>query len=295
MNKLKNCVILGLALALSGCKMAVLDPHGIIAATEKQLLIDATLLMLIVVIPVIILSFVFAWKYRASRINKSNYKPEWAHSNLLEAICWGVPCIIIGLLAVLTWIRTHSLDPYHPIVSKKPTMTIQVVALDWKWLFIYPQQHIATLNYMQIPVNVPVRFYITADAPMNSFAIPELAGQIYAMPGMRTTLYVMANRIGQYTGMSANFSGNGFAAMNFDVKATSEADFNQWVKQVRRSPRQLTSRTYNDLVKPSENVPVGYFSSAANGLFNDIIAKYMKPAGASNMKMAMMNGTGSTK
>ena len=168
---------LGLTLLLTGCKLALLDPKGVIAASEKQLLIDATLLMLIIVIPVILISWCFAWRYRASN-KKATYRPDEAHNNIIEFFCWLVPCIIIIVLGIMTWRSTHELDPYRPLQSTQKTLTIQVISLDWKWLFIYPEQNIATVNFVQIPVNTPVQFLLTSDAPMNSFELPQLAGQI---------------------------------------------------------------------------------------------------------------------
>ena len=187
-------------LALSGCKLVILDPKGAIAAAEKSILLDAVALMLLVVVPVIVMSALFAWRYRAKN-QRATYTPSWAQSHLLEAICWGIPCVIIIILAILTWISTHKLDPYRPLQHAKKPLVIQAVALNWKWLFIYPEQHIATVNLVQFPVDRPVEFLVTADAPMNSFAIPQLAGQIYAMSGMRTRLHLIANAVGDYRGL----------------------------------------------------------------------------------------------
>lgn len=277
MNKIRTLLIFCFtSLLLSGCKLAILNPKGIIAASEKHLLIDATLLMLLVVIPVIILSFVITWRYRAKN-SKAHYSPTWSHSTLLEVICWTIPCIIIGILATLTWISTHQLDPYRPLNAKKKPITIEVVALNWKWLFIYPEQHIATINYVQIPTNVPIRFLITADAPMNSFEIPQLAGQIYAMTGMRTQLNLMANETGVFRGLSTNFSGDGFSDMKFTVKASNQADFDKWIHSTQHASKKLTVPQYIKLTKPSENVPIQYFSSPKENLFNKIIMKYMAP------------------
>ena len=279
MIKLRHALLIGTSLLLSSCKMVVLDPKGIVAVGEKHVLIDAVLLMLIIVIPVIILSFVFAWQYRAKN-TKAKYTPEWAHSHTLEVIWWTIPCVIILILAIITWISTHKLDPYRPLTSKTKPLVIQAVALDWKWLFIYPNQNIATVNYIQIPVNVPIQFFITADAPMYSFQIPQLAGQIYAMTGMQTKLNLMASQPGNYRGLSTNFSGDGFSGMFFVVHADSEQEFNQWVKQVKHSSNKLNISDYNELIKPSSNVPTEYFSFVVNNLFHEIIAKYMQPNAA---------------
>lgn len=276
MIKLRHIFVLGATLLFSGCKIAMLDPKGIIAAKEKALLIDSTLLMLLIVVPVIILTLLVVWRFRASN-KKATYKPEWSHSNLIESICWIVPCIIIGILAAATWIYSHRLDPYKPLDMKGEPLKIQVVSLNWRWLFIYPKQHIATINFVQIPVNRPVRFYITSDAPMNSFSIPQLSGQIYAMNGMRTKLNMMASEPGDYAGMSANFSGDGFSNMKFTVRAGSNKDFEAFVAKAKQSPDHLTLANYLKVAKPTEDHSVHLYSSVADKLFNKVIMKYMKP------------------
>lgn len=280
MVKLRHILLVGCVLVssglLSGCHFAILDPKGIIAASEKKLFVDSVFLMLIVVLPVIILSIVIPWRYRASNI-KATYTPNWAHSTVMEVIWWTIPCIIIGVLAVWTWIDTHKLDPYRPLSVDKNTIMIEAIAMNWKWLFIYPGQKIATINYLQIPVNKPVRLFISSDAPMNSLEIPKLAGQIYAMTGMQTQLNLMATSIGVYSGLSTNFSGDGFSGMTFKVNVTSQTDFDVWVKQIQQSPKQLTMAVYNQLTKPSENNPIEYFSNPAYGLFSDSIVKYTGP------------------
>lgn len=267
---------LGSMLVLSGCKMVVLDPQGMIAADEKRLLITAVLLMLIIVLPVIVLIFVISFRYRASN-TKAKYTPDWAHSNLLEAIWWTIPIIIIVILATITWISAHRLDPYRPLDVKTKPVTIQVVALEWRWLFIYPDQKIATMDFVEFPVNTPVTFLITSDAPMNSFQIPQLGGQIYAMAGMQTKLHLMASSLGEYQGGSVSFSGDGFANMKFKAKVVDQAAFNAWVKSVKKSPEALTMKTYNALVPPSQDHSVHYYASVQKGLFNDIIMKFMMP------------------
>ncbi len=267
-----------MALLLSGCKeFAILNPKGVIAVAEKHLLLDATYLMLIVVIPVIILSFIFAYRYR-SKNKQAKYTPNWSHSYVIEATCWAIPLIIIGVLAAMTWISTHKLDPYRPLNSKLKPIKIQAIALDWRWLFIYPKQHIATINFVQIPVNVPVRFYVTADAPMNSIEIPQLAGQIYAMTGMQTKLNLMASEKGVYNGMSTNFSGDGFSWMRFKVKAGSPRQFNAWVAKMKRASKHLTWPVYVKLAKPSKDETVVNYSHTEKNLFAKIIDKYMMPS-----------------
>lgn len=279
-------LFLGLMPLISGCKMVLLDPKGLIAADEKRLLITAVLLMLIIVIPVIVLTLVFAWKYRASN-TAAKYTPDWAHSTALEVVWWTIPCIIIAILATITWISSHQLDPYRPLDVKGKPITIEAISLEWKWLFIYPDQHIATVNYVEFPAQVPVRFLITSDAPMNSFQIPQLAGQIYAMAGMKTKLNLIANETGDYSGLSTNYSGAGFSDMKFAVRATSQAEFDQWVKTVKKSSQKLTPDVYNKLAQPSDNDPVGYFSYAPSDLFNNVVMKFMMPMPNTNNNVTM--------
>lgn len=266
----------GLTLLLSSCKLALLDPKGIIAASEKELMVDATLLMLVVVIPVILITFWFAWRYRASN-KKGTYRPDQHDNSTIEIICWIIPCIIIAILGTMTWISSHRLDPYRPLDMKGKPVVIQAISLNWKWMFIYPNKKIATINYVQIPVNRQVKIYITSDAPMNSLEIPRLAGQIYAMGGMRTQLHLAANTIGVYDGLSTNFSGGGFSGMHFKVHVTSEKDYNAWVSKTQQSPNKLTLVEYNKLMQDSENNPVEFFSGVADGLFEKVIMKYMMP------------------
>jgi cytochrome o ubiquinol oxidase subunit 2 len=269
----------GITLLLSGCKFGVLNPKGIIAQSEFRLLVESILLMFIIVIPVLILVIAIGWIYRAKNKDNAEYKPDWGHSNIIEVVCWTVPCIIIAVLATMTWISTHKLDPYKPIIIKgKKQLTIQVVALDWKWLFIYPKQGIATVNYFYIPVDRPIQLQITSDAPMNSIEIPQLAGQIYAMGGMRTKLHLVANYPGVYKGFSANYSGNGFAGMKFNVHADSEKQFDQWVAKVKRSHKHLNVESYDHLALPTINNPVESYSTVTKGLFMGIINRFNKPA-----------------
>jgi cytochrome o ubiquinol oxidase subunit II len=273
---LLSIVSLALVLGLSGCKYVMLDPKGPIAASEKTVLLDAIGLMLIVVIPVIILSLFFAWRYHKKR--QAKYRPDWAHSVTLELIWWAIPCVIIVILAIMTWVTTHKLDPYKPIKIKgKTPVTIQVVAMNWKWLFIYPKQHIAVVNFAEIPVGTPINLQITADAPMNSLQIPQLAGQIYAMSGMRTKLHIVADEPGNYRGFSANYSGDGFSGMHFIMKATNEQDFNAWVKQAQHASQTLDYAAYDQLAKKSENNPVVIYKGVPSDLFMKIMMKYMMP------------------
>ena len=256
--------------------IAVFAPKGMIALQERNLIITTTLLMLIVVIPVFVLTFFFAWKYRATN-KKAKYTPDWASNQTLEAIWWAIPGVIILVLAVITWKSTHELDPYKPLNSSVKPLVIQVVALDWKWLFIYPEQQIATVNLVEFPAGTPINFEITADAPMNSFWIPELGGQIYAMPGMKTKLHLIASDVGTYSGTSANFSGAGFSGMKFVAKSVSQNEFLEWAYAMKSASSTLTYDEYTRLAQPSKNQPVSLYSQVADGLYDKIVMKFMTP------------------
>ncbi|KJZ46564.1 ubiquinol oxidase subunit II [Pseudomonas fluorescens] len=260
-------------LLLSGCNMTLLDPKGQVGLDERNLIITATLLMLLVVVPVIVMTFLFAWKYRASNTD-AVYTPKWSHSTKIEIAVWAVPVLIIIALGYVTYKSTHALDPYKPLESDVKPITIEVVALDWKWMFIYPEQGIATVNKIVFPAHTPINFKITSDSVMNSFFIPALGGQIYAMAGMQTKLHLIANQNAEMDGISANYSGAGFTGMKFKAIATSQEDFDAWVSEVKKAPKQLEKAEYEALSKPSQNNPVELYSSVTPNLFQTIVDKY---------------------
>jgi len=283
-RNLFNIALASMALILSGCNGGVLDPKGQIGIDEKNLIIIATVLMLLVVIPVIVMTLYFAWKYRDTQ-NHEIYAPKWAHSNKIEAVVWAVPIVIVVILGVITWQSTQELDPYKPIEGKGEHLTVEVVSLNWKWLFIYPEQGIATVNELVFPANVPVEYKITSESTMNSFFIPQLGSQIYSMAGMETKLHLIANEPGTFKGFSANYSGAGFTGMKFNAIATpTKADFNQWVEQVKTNANSLTHANYVELAKASENNPVAYYGKVDEGLFHTIVMKYMQTHGDMNKK-----------
>lgn len=257
--------------------IAVLNSQGVIADKEKSLIITATLLGMLVIIPVYILTIAIALKYREKNHRSKKYEPTWDHSRWLEGVWWAIPLIIIGILSVITWRSSYALDPFKPLQSTAAPVDVQVVALDWKWLFIYPEKGVASINEAHFPVNTPVRFSITSDSVMNSFWIPQLSGQIYAMPGMATELNVMARNTGRYQGSSANISGSGFAGMTFNAKAESQTAFNEWIKEAAGSKQNLTLGNYHELAKPSKNNTVALYSKVDKGLFDYIVMKYMAP------------------
>jgi cytochrome o ubiquinol oxidase subunit II len=260
---------------LAGCQGGVLDPKGQVGVDEKYLIIVATLLMLVVVIPVIVMTLFFAWKYREGRDHEI-YAPKWSHSKKIELVVWLVPIIIIVILGVITWRSTHDLDPYKPLVHEKEHLTVEVVSLNWKWLFIYPEQGVASVNELAFPTDVPVEFKITSDTTMNSFFIPQLGGQIYSMAGMETQLHLIANEPGTYDGFSANYSGEGFTGMQFKAIATEdEAGFDAWVNKLKQQPQTLNPSSYRALAEPSENNPVQYFGQVKPGMFHHILMQFM--------------------
>lgn len=279
-NKFIGFVTLLTTTLLSGCNAVLMDPKGAIGLEQRTLILTALGLMLIVVIPVIFMAFRFSWKYRASNKN-APYKPDSADSKKIEIIIWGIPIIIILILATITWKTTHELDPYKPIVNGTPPITIEVVSLDWKWLFIYPEQGIASVNELAFPANVPIEFKISSNSVMNSFFIPQLGGQIYAMAGMQTKLHLIANEAGTYGGISSNYSGRGFSGMKFTAIATPDEEiFNQWVAKVKQSSNTLnTIDDFNQLAKPSENNPVTYYSMVKPNLFHEIMSQFMNHTG----------------
>jgi cytochrome o ubiquinol oxidase subunit II len=260
-------------------KIALLFPSGAIAVEQRNLLLIIQALMLLVIIPVYVLTFIFSWKYRAGN-PRAKYEPDLVDSTLAEYIWWGVPLIMTLIVGGLTWIKTHELDPYKPIHSDNKPITVQVVALQWKWLFIYPEEKIASVNFLQIPENTPIRFEITADAPMNSFWIPDLGGQIYAMPNMRTELNLIANKTGDFRGSSANLSGEGFASMHFITRASTEKEFQAWVEGAQKSSQTLTAKAYDELAKPSRKTPLEVFRTGDENIFHHVMEKYMPKKGS---------------
>ncbi|MDQ7784283.1 MAG: ubiquinol oxidase subunit II [Desulfomonilaceae bacterium] len=272
---------------LGGCStMVLLDPKGPIGETVRFVIIAAFALMLTVIIPVFIMAFWFPRKYRASNTD-ATYMPKWSSSAAIEFFMWAIPFVIVTCLAILAWSTTHSLDPYKPIPSADKPVTIEAVCLDWKWLFIYPDKNIATVNQITFPVNVPVSFKITSDTVMASFFIPQLGSQIYAMAGMQTRLHLLANEPGSYVGRNQQFTGPGYSDMHFQANAVSREEFQSWVQGVRQSPEKLDLERYEELSKPSRGYhPVTYFSSVKPDLFEYILSKYHPTSGENHGPMS---------
>jgi cytochrome o ubiquinol oxidase subunit 2 len=276
---LKLLALLPFAALLGGCDFVVLAPAGDIAAQQRDLVVISTVLMLLIVIPVMALTVFFAWRYRQSN-TAATYEPEWDHSTQLELVIWSAPLLIIVCLGALTWMGTHLLDPYRtlgridtdrPIATQDAPLNVQVVALDWKWLFIYPDYGIASLNELAAPTNRPISFRITASSVMNSFYIPALAGQIYAMPGMETKLHAVTNKEGTFRGFSANYSGAGFSGMHFEFKSLSAAEFDKWIAAARSGGGMLGRSDYLQLERPSSNEPVRRYGAVDRDLYKAIL------------------------
>jgi len=262
------------AVLLTGCSGTILfDPRGPIGDTERYVIIIAFALMLIVVIPVFVMTVWFPWKFRSSN-PKAVYAPKWCHSTTIEAIVWLVPAAIITLLGIMVWTTTHQLDPHKPLGTGGTPLRIEAVSLDWKWLFIYPDQGIATVNQLVFPVNVELSFRLTSSTVMTSFFIPQLGSQIYAMAGMQTRLHLLADKPGSYTGQNQQFSGRGYADMTFTATAVSKDEFSAWVDRVRQAPEKLDMERYRELEKTGSGNAVVFFSKVGPGLFEDIMDGY---------------------
>jgi cytochrome o ubiquinol oxidase subunit 2 len=279
---------------LHGHDIPVLNPQGTIANKERDLIMFTVILALAIIIPVFVMLFAIVWKYREGNIKaNTKYSPDWDGSRLYETIWWGVPCIVMLILGVIIWQSSHELDPYKKLASNVKPIQVQVVALQWKWLFIYPEQKVASVNFVQFPEDTPVNFEITADAPMNSFWIPSLGGQVYAMTGMTTKLHLQADNIGSYNGSSANISGEGFAGMKFVAKATSKTDFDNWIRSNQSNTKGLNMAEYDKLATPSKDVPASVYSLKQSDLYDTIVMKYMahgsenEPMNHEHMNMEM--------
>jgi len=269
-------VVLLSAATLGGCTEGVLDPKGPIASAEREILFNSLGIMLAIVIPTILATLGVAWWFRSSN-TRARYLPDFTYSGRLEMLVWSIPAMTVLLVGGVAWVGSHDLDPRKPIASRVKPISIQVVSLDWKWLFIYPDQGIATVNQLTIPVGTPVRFELTSSGVMNSFFVPQLGGQIYTMAGMMTRLHLQADHPGTYPGLSANYSGSGFADMRFNVDAVPAENFAQWVDATRGAGPELDAQAYADLAKPSSAVVPFTYRAVAPGLFSGILSAGMRP------------------
>jgi cytochrome o ubiquinol oxidase subunit 2 len=251
-----------------------LDPQGPVAHAERLILIDSTAIMLAVVVPVILATLAFAWWFRAGN-TKATYRPDWAYSGRLEFIVWSIPALMVLFLGGIGWVGSHDLDPGKPLESETAPLEVQVVSLDWKWLFIYPAENVASVNRLVVPAGTPIHFRLTSATVMNSFFVPQLGSQIYTMAGMATQLNLMADKPGTYPGLSAQFSGDGFADMRFDVQAMPQAEFDSWVSAARGQGQALDTAAYTALEQQSSAVPPVTYHDVDPGLFDKIVG--MKP------------------
>jgi cytochrome o ubiquinol oxidase subunit 2 len=263
---------------LGACNRGILDPVGPVAAAEKQILINSTAIMLAIIIPTMIATVAIAFWFRRGN-SKAVYRPDWEYSGSIELVVWAIPVLTIVLLGGITWIGSHQLEPSKPLDSKVPPVTVQVVSLDWKWLFIYPDQGIATVNRLVVPAGTPINFQLTSATVWNAFFVPQMGSMIYTMPNMTTRLNLQADKPGVFQGRSAQFSGDGFPGMEFNVYAVPRQQFAGWVQSVRGSGQVLDVRTYAQLTQPTSNVKPMTFSNVTPGLFNEI--SMGKLAGAS--------------
>lgn len=268
------CVLTGWY--LSKHAVPVLQPRGTIGMQERNLIYFTALISIVVVVPVFALLAVFAWKYREGN-TKAKYTPELDGSRTAEGIWWAIPGVIMIIISIVTWQSSYALDPHKPLISDRQTLNVQVVSLDWKWLFIYPDYNVASVNELAIPVDSPVALKLTSDSVMNSFWVPALSGQIYTMNGMSTKLNFDATETGTFSGRSANISGKGFADMKFSVRALNSTDFNTWIENAQSAPGKLDQSAYDRLARPSKVSSPQYYSSAEQGLYDTIVMKYMMP------------------
>jgi cytochrome o ubiquinol oxidase subunit II len=276
---LTSALVLSTSFALSGCDWIVMKPHGDIANQQAQLIVTSTLLMLLIIVPVIALTLFFAFRYRQSN-TEATYAPDWHHSTRLELVIWGAPLLIIIALGAITWISTHKLDPFRPldrIAEGKPVaadvkpLEVYAVSMDWKWLFIYPEQGIATVNELAAPVDRPIHFRFTSTSVMNTFYVPALAGMIYTMPGMETQLHAVINKAGAYDGLSAQYSGAGFSDMRFKFHGLTDEEFARWIESNKADGNKLTREGYLQLEQPSKKEPIRRFASVEPGLWSAIL------------------------
>jgi cytochrome o ubiquinol oxidase subunit 2 len=261
-------------LALASCSEGPLDPQGPIGKAERLILLDATAIMLAVIVPVIVLIFGFAWWFRSGN-SRARYRPDWEYSGRIEMITWSVPALIILFLGGMAWISSHDLDPPAPLRSSAAALEVEVVSVDWRWIFIYPKQGIASVDRLTVPAGVPIHFRLTSTSVMNSFFIPQLGTQIYTMPGMATQLNLLADHPGSYSGLSAQFSGEGFSDMRFEVVAVAATEFQSWVDMTHAAGGVLDRPTFEQLARPATEHAVRTYGEVMTGLFDSIVSAHV--------------------
>jgi cytochrome o ubiquinol oxidase subunit II len=279
-------VVLFICATLGGCTGGVLDPQGPVAAAERQILFNSLGIMLAIVIPTIVATLGVAYRFRSSN-KRARYLPDFNYSDRLEALVWSIPAMTVLLVGGVAWVGAHDLDPPKPIASTVKPINVQVVSLDWKWLFIYPEQGIASVNHLVVPAGTPISFELTSSSVMNSFFVPQLGSQIYTMSGMATHLWLQADHQGSYPGFSANFSGDGFADMHFTVDAVPPEQFAQWVNAARDRGPSLDAAAYADLAKPSKAVAPFTYRAVASNLFTGILQSGMSADASPQLACSM--------
>jgi cytochrome o ubiquinol oxidase subunit II len=272
----RRAAIMASPIVLTGCQPSVLDPQGFIGLSERTILIDSLAIMLAIVLPTIAATLAFAWWFRASN-TRATYLPDFEYSGRIELIVWSIPLLTVILLGGVAWIGSHDLDPAKPLASSTPPLDVQVVSLDWKWLFIYPNQRIASVNQLVVPAGVPVHFTLTSASVMSAFFIPQLGSMIYTMNGMRTQLNLQADRPGTFHGLSSHFNGDGFSDMHFDVRATRPDQFAAWIEDTRNAGSTLDSASYTALARQSINISPFTFGTADPDLFQRIVTQQLPP------------------
>ena len=277
-------------LLLAACQPSVLDPKGFVGIADKTILIDSLAIMLAIVVPTIAATFGFAWWFRASN-TRATYRPEFEYSGRIELIVWAIPLLVIILLGGVAWIGSHELDPAQPLASKTPPLQVQVVSLDWKWLFIYPDQRIASVNQLVVPAGVPIHFVLTSASVMTAFFIPQLGSMIYTMNGMTTNLNLQADTPGTFHGLASHFSGDGFSDMHFDVRAVPSEQFTSWVEATRKTGPTLDAASYTTLAKQSIDAQPFTFRATDPGLFQQVATQQLPPgpgpqAGSPNLTVS---------
>jgi cytochrome o ubiquinol oxidase subunit 2 len=274
--RIARCAVVVAPIVLTACQPAVLDPKGVVGMANKTILIDSLAIMLAIVVPTIVATFAFAWWFRASN-TRATYLPDWEYSGRVELIVWAIPLLVISLLGGVAWIGSHDLDPAKPLASSTPPLEIQAVALDWKWLFIYPDQRVATVNQLVVPAGTPVHFSLTSSSVMNAFFVPQLGSMIYTMSGMTTQLNLRADEPGTFRGLSSHYSGDGFSDMHFDVQAVPAERFAAWIDATRGTGPSLDANSYAALARQSVNTAPFTFRTADAGLFKKIVTQQLPP------------------
>ena len=299
-KRLQGLLLIAPALMLSGCHLVLLHPAGDVARQQSHLMIASVILMSLIIVPVLVAIGVIAWRYRATN-KEAIYDADWDHSTVFELVVWAAPLLIIIALGAMTWIGTHQLDPYrsltrvdahHPLAADVKPLQVEVVSLDWKWLFFYPQYGIATVNELAAPVDLPIHFKLTSTETMNAFYVPTLAGMIYSMPGMQTVLNAVINKPGDFAGFSSNYSGHGFTDMRFRFHGMTPQDFSQWVAKVRASGTVLDTATFDRLDQPSRAEPVHYYARFDADLYQRILNRCVDPGQMCMDKMMSMDAHG---